>query len=227
MPAPARCFKRSRRRFACVQQSPPSPAPSSAHSMPSAASRKSKPRNASSSSGRRKAQPKPRKTSEAKRNARPARAYVVRRSRIHGRGVFAARTIRKGSDIIEYRGRRISMDEADNLPDSDPDNPFHTFLFELNDGRVIDAGVRGNAARWINHSCQPNCVPYEDDDGRVFIEAKRTIRAGEELSYDYRLNVPGRRTARMLADYACRCGAPRCRGTMLDPGKKAKAKKRG
>lgn len=195
--------------------------------MPSSASRKSKPRDASSSSGGRKARPARREVSETKRNARPARAYVVRRSRIHGRGVFAARTIRKGSDIIEYRGRRISMDEADNLPDSDPDNPFHTFLFELNDGRVIDAGVRGNAARWINHSCQPNCVPYEDDDGRVFIEAKRTIRAGEELSYDYRLNVPGRRTARMLADYACRCGAPRCRGTMLDPGKKAKAKKRG
>jgi SET domain-containing protein len=195
--------------------------------MPSSASRKSKPRNASSSGGGRKARPARRETSEAKRHARPARAYVVRRSRIHGRGVFATRTIRKGSDIVEYRGRRISMDEADNLPDSDPDNPFHTFLFELNDGRVIDAGVRGNAARWINHSCQPNCVPYEDDDGRVFIEAKRTIRAGEELSYDYRLNVPGRRTARMLADYACRCGAPRCRGTMLDPGKKAKAKKRG
>ena len=194
--------------------------------MPSSASRKSKPRNASSSSGGRKTEAARRKTSEARRNARPARAYVVRRSRIHGRGVFATRTIRRGSDIIEYRGRRISMDEADNLPDSDPDNPFHTFLFELNDGRVIDAGVRGNAARWINHSCQPNCVPYEDDDGRVFIEARRTIRAGEELSYDYRLNVPGRRTARMLADYACRCGAPRCRGTMLDPGKKAKARKR-
>jgi uncharacterized protein len=152
--------------------------------------------------------------------ARPARAYSVRNSPIHGRGVFATRTIRKGADIIEYRGRRISMDEADNLPDSDPDNPFHTFLFELNDGRVIDAGVRGNAARWINHGCQPNCRPYEDDEGRVIIEAKRTIRAGEELSYDYKLNVPGRRTARLLASYACRCGAPRCRGTMLDPRKK-------
>jgi SET domain-containing protein len=194
--------------------------------MSSPASRKSKPRNTASSRARRNAQPAPRKTSAAKRNARPARAYIVRRSAIHGRGVFATRTIRKGVDIIEYRGRRISMDEADNLPDSDPDNPFHTFLFELNDGRVIDAGVRGNAARWINHSCQPNCVPYEDDAGRVFIEAKRTIRAGEELSYDYRLNVPGRRTARMLADYACRCGAPRCRGTMVEPRKNAKAKKR-
>jgi len=147
--------------------------------------------------------------------SRAARPYVVRVSPIHGRGVFATRTIRKGADIIEYRGRRISMEAADDLPDSDPDNPFHTFLFELGDGRVIDAGVRGNAARWINHSCDPNCEPYEDEDCRVFIAARRTIRAGEELAYDYKLNVPGRRTARLVASYACRCGAARCRGTML------------
>lgn len=152
--------------------------------------------------------------------ARGRLPYVVRNSPIHGRGVFATRTIAKGTDIIEYRGRRISVEEADELPDSDPSNPFHTFLFELNDGRVIDAGVRGNAARWINHSCQPNCKPYEDDDGRVIIAAKRTIRAGEELAYDYSLNVPGRRTARLAANYACRCGAPRCRGTMLAPPKR-------
>jgi uncharacterized protein len=155
-----------------------------------------------------------------KKPARRASPYVVRNSAIHGRGVFATRTIRKGEDIIEYRGRRISSEEADELPDSDPDNPFHTFLFELNDGRVIDAARGGNAARWINHSCQPNCEPYEDDDCRVFIAARRTIRAGEELGYDYKLNVPGRRSARMLANYACRCGAPRCRGTMVDPKKK-------
>ncbi|HET8584671.1 MAG TPA: SET domain-containing protein-lysine N-methyltransferase [Casimicrobiaceae bacterium] len=158
--------------------------------------------------------------SAAAPSARPKRAYVVRHSPIHGRGVFATRTIRKGADIIEYRGRRVSMEEADELPDSDPKNPYHTFLFELNDGRVIDAAVRGNAARWINHSCRPNCVPYEDDRGRVFIEAKRTIRAGEELSYDYKLNVPGRHTKALLANYVCRCGAPRCRGTMVEARKK-------
>ncbi len=160
-------------------------------------------------------------------SARSTRAYAVRNSPIHGHGVFATRTIRNGADIVEYRGRRISMEAADELPDSDPDNPYHTFLFELNDGRVIDAGVRGNAARWINHSCQPNCEPYEDDQGRVIIAAKRTIRAGEELAYDYKLNVPGRLTKRVLAAYACRCGAPRCRGSMLDPekGKAAKAKR--
>lgn len=170
-----------------------------------------------------KSQASRRRTVAANSAGTPKRPWVVRNSAIHGRGVFAARTIRKGADIIEYRGRRISMDEADNLPDSDPDNPFHTFLFELNDGRVIDAGVRGNSARWINHSCQPNCVPYEDDAGRVFIEAKRTIRAGEELAYDYKLNVPGRPSTRLFANYACRCGAPRCRGTMVDPRKKKRA----
>ena len=192
--------------------------------MPDIRSRKRGTRdNASAAKKRPGSTAKPRKGASgqpAKKNARRKPAYAVRHSPIHGRGVFATRAIRKGTDIVEYRGRRISVDEADNLPDSDPDNPFHTFLFELNDGRVIDAGVRGNAARWINHSCQPNCVPYEDDEGRVFIEAKRAIRAGEELSYDYRLNVPGRRSARLVANYACRCGAPRCRGSMLDPRKK-------
>ncbi|MHB8494225.1 MAG: SET domain-containing protein, partial [Casimicrobiaceae bacterium] len=83
------------------------------------------------------------RTPSSANSARSTRAYAVRNSPIHGRGVFASRTIRKGSDIIEYRGRRISMEAADELPDSDPDNPHHTFLFELNDGRVIDAGVGG------------------------------------------------------------------------------------
>ncbi|HVO89091.1 MAG TPA: SET domain-containing protein-lysine N-methyltransferase [Casimicrobiaceae bacterium] len=158
--------------------------------------------------------PAAKKTKSKSRRTLP---YVVRKSKVHGRGVFAARTIRRGADIIEYRGERITSKEADRRPDSDPDNPYHTFLFELNDGRVIDAAVRGNAARWINHSCAPNCEPYEDEEGRVFITAKRTIKAGEELGYDYRLHVPGRKTRKVLEAYACRCGAKRCRGTMLDP----------
>jgi uncharacterized protein len=144
-----------------------------------------------------------------------SRPYTVRNSPIHGRGVFATRTIRKGAHIVEYRGQRITAEEADERPDSDPRNPYHTFFFELDDGRLIDAGVRGNAARWINHSCDPNCEPFEDDRGRVYIAARRTIRRGEELAYDYRLNVDGRLTAKLKAAYACRCGARRCRGTML------------
>jgi uncharacterized protein len=149
--------------------------------------------------------------------------YVVRNSPIHGRGVFARRTIRKGSRVIEYRGERITMKEADRRPDSDPDNPYHTFLFELHDGRVIDAAVRGNAARWINHSCAPNCGTYEDDEGRVFIEARRTIRAREELTYDYQLSYDGRIGPRILAAYKCRCGAPTCRGSMLSRPRRRKS----
>ena len=149
--------------------------------------------------------------------AKVDKPYTVRRSAIHGRGVFATRTIRRGERIIEYKGQRVSWDLAMERPDSDPDDPAHTFLFELDDGRVIDARVRGNAARWINHSCAPNCETCEDDDGRVYIEARRAIKPGEELSYDYKLIVDGKLTKKERASYTCRCGKPQCRGSLLDP----------
>jgi uncharacterized protein len=146
---------------------------------------------------------------------KPQRKYRVRTSKIHGRGVFAATTIRKGTVILEYRGERSTWAIASRRPDSDPSNPQHTFIFETSDGTVIDGGRRGNAARWINHSCAPNCESFEDDEGRVFIEARRTIRSGDELTYDYRLSLDGRMTRKVRAEYACRCGAPRCRGSLL------------
>ena len=145
---------------------------------------------------------------------RKSKPYSVRRSAIHGRGVFARRTIRKGTTIIEYRGQRTTWEIASERPDSDPTDPNHTFIFSTSDG-VIDAGRRGNAARWINHSCAPNCRAVEDDEGRIFIEARRTIHAGDELTYDYRLEVDERVTKKLRAEYACRCGAKRCRGSML------------
>jgi SET domain-containing protein len=131
--------------------------------------------------------------------------------------VFATDTIARGERIIEYKGQRATWDDAMKRPDSDPDDPAHTFLFELDDGRVIDARMRGNAARWINHSCAPNCVTFEDERGRVFIEARRTIKPGEELSYDYRLIVDGRMSKKERESYACRCGKRSCRGTLLNP----------
>jgi len=143
------------------------------------------------------------------------KCYRVRHSAIHGRGVFAATPIAKGMQIIEYRGERTTWEIVCERPASDPDDPAHTFIFELSDGRVIDAGVRGSVARWINHSCAPNCKSFEDDDGRVFIEARRAIAPGEELTYDYRLSLDGRITRRIREEYACRCGAKRCRGSLL------------
>jgi len=153
--------------------------------------------------------------------AAKTKPYVVRNSPIHGRGVFATRTIRKGAEIIEYRGQRTTWEIGSERQGRETDDPFHTFLFELDEGRVIDATVRGNAARWINHSCDPNCEALEDDEGRVFIHARRTIRAGDELAYDYRLHVDGRITKAMREAYACRCGARRCRGSLLEEKKRS------
>ncbi len=120
---------------------------------------------------------------------------IVKNSRVHGRGVYAARRLKAGENIIEYKGQRIPWKEADRRPPSNPDDPYHTFFFSLDDQKtVIDAGVGGNAARWINHSCDPNCETEETDDGRVFIQAMRDIRAGEELNYDYSLTIEERLT---------------------------------
>ncbi len=150
----------------------------------------------------------------------PKRRYVTRSSVIHGKGVFATEPIRKGTRIIEYRGARSTMEVACERPFSDPANPHHTFIFELSDGTVIDAGVKGNAARWINHSCDPNCEAIEDD-GRLFIHAIRSIRAGEELTYDYQLSWEGRLTVRTRKAHSCGCGTAKCRGTMLQESTQA------
>jgi hypothetical protein len=148
--------------------------------------------------------------------AEKANPYViVKGSKIHGRGVYAARRIRKGTRIIEYVGDRISHEEADARYDSKPEDDGHTFLFVVDDDLCIDAGVGGNAARFINHKCDANCETIIEGR-RVFIEAIRTIQPGEELGYDYQLTWESTDDPEELKLYACRCGAATCRGTMLD-----------
>lgn len=144
------------------------------------------------------------------------RRIQVRRSGIHGKGVFALRPIAKGEQIIEYRGKVITWKQAQRQAPHNPDEPNHTFLFHLDDDHVIDGTQDGNAARWINHGCEPNCEA-EDVGGRIFIKALRRIRAGEELSFDYSLMIEERYTAKLKKAYECRCGAASCRGTMLAP----------
>ena len=151
--------------------------------------------------------------------------YVVRTSGVHGRGVYAGRDLPKGERVIEYQGEVISTREADRRPPSDPDDDSHTFFFALSDGkRVIDAAVGGNAARWINHSCAPNCESEEEDDGRVFIVTRRAIKGGDELFYDYSLTTDDRLTPALKQQYRCLCGAKNCRGTMFETKRKAKKK---
>jgi len=154
--------------------------------------------------------------SSAPKQPKPAPAYEVRQSPVHGRGVFALRPIGAGERIIEYRGERISWDQATQRA-ADGGGPVnHTFYFSLADGRVIDGGKRGNDARWINHACGPNCEAYEED-GRVYIHALHDIEAGDELNYNYALVYDERHTPALKRLFACRCGTPECKGTMLAP----------
>jgi SET domain-containing protein len=159
-------------------------------------------------------------SSSAKKGKKPAgRRIQVRRSGVHGKGVFALQAIPEGETIIEYVGEIITWKQADKRGPSDPNDENHTFFFSIMDGqRVIDANVGGNAARWINHSCNPNCEADEDEDSnRVFIKALRNIKAGEELNYDYGLVIDEPYTKQLKAQYQCLCGAKDCRGTMLAP----------
>ena len=141
----------------------------------------------------------------------------MRNSRVHGLGVFALRRIRKGTRVIEYLGERISHKEADRRYDEKQANDNHTFLFIVDSRTVIDAGVEGNAARFINHTCGPNCESVTQNR-RVFIEAIRTIEPGEELAYDYQIEWDPADPPDIDEIFACRCGSPGCRGTMLWPG---------
>jgi SET domain-containing protein len=140
----------------------------------------------------------------------------VRRSGVHGKGVFALQDLAEGETLIEYVGEVISWDEAQDRHPHDPKDPNHTFYFHVNEDRVIDALFGGNSSRWINHSCNPNCEADEDND-RIFIKAIRNIKAGEELNYDYGLIIDEPYTKKLKAEYPCWCGAKNCRGTLLSP----------
>lgn len=139
--------------------------------------------------------------------------YEVRRSRIQGRGAFAVRPIRKGQRIDEYLGQSITHEEADRRYD-DNEGRHHTFLFSVNEDKVIDARYWGNDARYINHSCDPNCESIIEGD-RVFIKAIKAIKPDIELVYDYRFEWQDEFDPEDIRYYACRCGAPKCRGTIL------------
>jgi uncharacterized protein len=139
--------------------------------------------------------------------------FEMRASPIQGQGVFACRPIAAGTRIVEYTGEVISERDGDLRYDDGSMARHHTYLMSLEDGRCIDANVGGNAARFINHSCEPNCEAVKLD-GRVWIHAVRPIEAGEELTYDYAYD---RADGDDEGFYRCRCGARGCRRTILAP----------
>ncbi len=126
-----------------------------------------------------------------------------RRSRLHGWGVFATLRIPKNTRIIHYAGEKITHRESRERETRYLESG-HIWCFRLNNRWVVDGAVGGNLARFINHSCRPNCYA-QIVDGVIWIRASKTIEAGEELTYDYRTD--GARTIE------CRC-RPGCRARL-------------
>ena len=130
-------------------------------------------------------------------------SIIVRQSAIHGTGVFARRDLAKGSQVIEYVGEKIPKDESARRIDAD-----NEFIFTLDEEFDLDGKVAWNPARFINHSCAPNCEA-EVDGHSVWIIALRDIQAGEELSFNYGYDLTD------FHEHPCRCGAQQCVGYMV------------
>lgn len=192
--------------------------------MTTTSKRKSTARKSNTSATKTKAATKARPAAKRGVNARypwkeePNPYLELRTSAIQGTGAFAARFIRKGTRIIEYTGQRISWRTADKRYDDDSMRRHHTFLFTVDEKIVIDGAVKGNDAKFINHSCDGNCEAL-DYRKRIFIEARRSIQPGEELLYDYQYERTDEHTEADEKLYSCRCGSPKCRGSILAPKK--------
>ena len=140
--------------------------------------------------------------------------FEIRESPMQGLGAFAVQPIPAGLRLIEYAGQRLTPAEADaRYPDVEGER-HHTFLFAIDDDVVIDAAFDGNAARFINHSCDPNCDAVIDA-GRIWIDTIREVATGEELAYDYAYVLEERHSPAAKRRFPCHCGAARCRGTIL------------
>ena len=140
--------------------------------------------------------------------------FRISKSPIQGLGAFATHRIPKGTRLIEYAGERLTPDQTDARYPDDESGRHHTYLFAIDDDVVIDAAVDGNDARFINHSCDPNCDAVIEDR-RIWIETIRDVEPGEELAYDYAYMLEERHTPAAKRRFPCHCGSPQCRGTIL------------
>jgi SET domain-containing protein len=129
--------------------------------------------------------------------------FELGRSGIHGRGGFARCIIPAGTSVIEYVGDRVDKTESSRR--CEDGNPF---IFTINTDWDIDGNVDWNPARFLNHSCSPNCEAQQEDD-RIWIVALRDIETGEELTFNYGYDLSEWR------DYPCGCGAAACLGFIV------------
>lgn len=135
----------------------------------------------------------------------------VRESEIHGTGVFARIKVPKGKKVIEYVGEKITKKESERRSialiekNQGSETDGAVYIFEVNKRHDIDGNIPENTARFINHSCEPNCEP-DVIKNRVWLISTRKIKEGEELSYNYGFDLDG------YEDHECKCGAKKCVG---------------
>lgn len=134
--------------------------------------------------------------------------YVeVRKSRLHGRGLFAARDLPKGTYVMEYRGERVTKKESETRTQEQWDRG-RVYMFELSRRFDLDGSPASNIARLANFSCDPNCESQNENGRKVWIVATRAIRKGEEITYDYNFPL-------IEPPPVCKCGAKTCRGYIV------------
>jgi len=149
----------------------------------------------------------------------------VRESEIHGTGVFAKTKVPKGKKVIEYVGEKITKKESERRSialiekNQGSETDGAVYIFEVNKRYDIDGNIPENTARFINHSCDPNCEP-DVIKNRVWLISKRKIKEGEELSYNYGFDLDG------YEDHACKCGAKKCVGYITAEDNWPKLKKK-
>lgn len=151
------------------------------------------------------------------------KAYTIKKSSIHGNGVFAARDIKDGERIVEYLGERITKQESNRRgleqeKKSKKTGEGAVYIFELDDEYDIDGNFEYNDARFINHACETNCEA-ENIDGHIWIVATRDIKKGEEILYNYGYALEH------FFEHPCRCGKPNCVGYIVAVEDRLKLKK--
>ncbi len=143
--------------------------------------------------------------------------YIIKKSNIDNRGLYASKNIKSGTKIIEYKGKIVTKKKVEE--DSKYDNDKAIYLFNLNKKYDLDGDFRYNTARLINHSCNPNCE-VSGVGLKIWVYAIRDIKKGEELSYDYGFGYD-----EYYKDFPCRCGAKNCVGYIVREGSRWRIRK--
>ncbi len=146
------------------------------------------------------------------------RLYKIKKSKIDKNGLYAKCNIKKGTRIIEYKGKLVTVKKSEIDPKFD--NNKAIYLFGVNTRYDLDGDYRFNTARLINHSCEPNCEVF-GEGLKIWVFAMKNINKGEELSYDYGFSFDSN-----YKNYPCNCGSKKCVGYIVREGSRWRVKKK-